>query len=733
MLKIIKEAFLQKGHFISNKELVDINNAFRIIQYKNKEYIVKRTSLRNGENEVKNAEKAYSIIGDNCIVNNIRICVVVPKLITDKKCAFLVSEFYGYTMQSKLYLNRIDDINLGQVLSIQKMLYEKGILHRGFLPRNLILKDNIMYFIDWEDTIFFGDSLVENNILCETNFVLNWTYFFPNVDLKYYYKNNSVCKWKEPELIEYELLLSNILDFNVDCISDCRNEIENLVLFAEHPISCQTSVFPNDLAHLISDVYNVWIDVFFDLIAYSLRQKYENVFLNMSYLIDQYIRDNFIDLEKTRRNVLIVLVMMAENIELYNLESVKTIDELLLIAKNQSYWEKYIDVRHVFDLKKALENIILQLVSKCIGKSISGNKKEINNIVNAICNYFFSNNMQQILYINENFMIYRNVAKYYIPGMWSVCLTDTLLNTCAIESICSAIQSIRVLLWENGIRIISLYNENYDLNRFEFSFIPLHISVLTSLNIDLDEYQPYISEYLSAFPYSENYNLFENKLCKLLLKNIEEIISSLKKQNVYDDNEAKNVSFLKFGKISTPIEVDELSELPSLPFDQKFFVCIGGNKKYICFQDDKKLSRSNFFAKYKHYLPNCLRTIECNNVQMRQDATYPVAGFMIVSPCKDYQNLSCMSYSSFCDCIKIAIKIKETLEKEELVEYVNIYYDEHYKKPATAHFWVLPVFKGVKKPRMIDGTIWEYLEMYDYSNQKELIEEYLEKIEKEFR
>lgn len=217
--------------------MIDVNNTFRIIEYCNELYILKRTSFTKGKKEVENAKRAFECIGEDCIVSNLNIHVVVPKIFNDEDCMYLVTKYYGYTMQSNLYVNIKTDVSLSTILQIQKMMYEKGILHRGFLPRNLILKDRDLYLIDWEDAIFFDSDNVENNLLCETNFVINWAYFFPNDCLTKCYLDNALnTNWNEPKLIDYENTLCSILDFNAENIADCRKRIKKFVAFAEQPL-----------------------------------------------------------------------------------------------------------------------------------------------------------------------------------------------------------------------------------------------------------------------------------------------------------------------------------------------------------------------------------------------------------------------------------------------------------------------------------------------------------------
>ena len=65
-----------------------------------------------------------------------------------------------------------------------------------------------------------------------------------------------------------------------------------------------------------------------------------------------------------------------------------------------------------------------------------------------------------------------------------------------------------------------------------------------------------------------------------------------------------------------------------------------------------------------------------------------------------------------------------------IIEFLSIvwriYYDEHYKKPSSTHFWVLPIYADVIKENNVNATIlskdiWEYQELFVFNKTKEEI------------
>lgn len=174
-------------------------------------------------------------------------------------------------------------------------------------------------------------------------------------------------------------------------------------------------------------------------------------------------------------------------------------------------------------------------------------------------------------------------------------------------------------------------------------------------------------------------------------------------------------------------EISKLDQIPEAPNGKRYFVCIGGSKNYQCFLADKTLSRAEFMNSYGEEIPFFLRTMyENENIQVRLDSTYAVPGFCIISPRGNYRTVADLPQHIYRDCIRMAINITKFLYQMPDVEYVYFYYDEHYEKPASAHFWVLPVYashlKNVLIPGIEDMSVWEYMESFDYQTEAKHIQ-----------
>jgi hypothetical protein len=54
-------------------------------------------------------------------------------------------------------------------------LNKLSILHRGFLPRNTIIKNNKIYLIDWEDVVL-SKNIVNKLLQYKTSILVGWRY-----------------------------------------------------------------------------------------------------------------------------------------------------------------------------------------------------------------------------------------------------------------------------------------------------------------------------------------------------------------------------------------------------------------------------------------------------------------------------------------------------------------------------------------------------------------------------
>ena len=182
-------------------------------------------------------------------------------------------------------------------------------------------------------------------------------------------------------------------------------------------------------------------------------------------------------------------------------------------------------------------------------------------------------------------------------------------------------------------------------------------------------------------------------------------------------------------KIGKKIEVYSLSELPKFQEDLKYFACIGGNKNFECFLESNKLSRANFMKKYLDKLDEChIPIYEDEDIIVRQDAQIAIPGFYIVATQNIYKNITQMEIDMYQRCLYFVSLVRQKLKDNFGIERVYMYYDEHYKKPSSTHFWVMPIYEKVVKENNLNATIltndiWRYQELFEFCKTKDAIYE----------
>ena len=284
MSSIIKHVFRNKKYkFYLNSELIDVNNRFRIFKYQNKNYIVKKTAKVDGNIEIEYAKLAEKILDDEKI-DDYTIKIVKPEIYNIGKYGYILTEYMGNSLQEYNYcsINK-PNISADTIFKIITFFLKKGVLYRGFLPRNTIIKDKIIYLLDWEDAIFDPNAISKVNLLWKTNFILNWSYYYEYDVLEKYVNKYHILSNNEPPLLKYEEKFKKITNLNYDVVT-LREFILKTVIESEQKINDDTNDFvipPNDMAHLVSDLFNSDIDVLFDISSSVLRRKSEKKYIEL--------------------------------------------------------------------------------------------------------------------------------------------------------------------------------------------------------------------------------------------------------------------------------------------------------------------------------------------------------------------------------------------------------------------------------------------------------------------
>lgn len=178
-------------------------------------------------------------------------------------------------------------------------------------------------------------------------------------------------------------------------------------------------------------------------------------------------------------------------------------------------------------------------------------------------------------------------------------------------------------------------------------------------------------------------------------------------------------------------DVKDLSELPELPKEFRYFDFIGGSKELRCFVAPKDMPRSKFIEVNEALLDECLRPIYKNcGICVKQDASFALPGFYIVSPLEHYRSLDEIDQVMYLRLFFIIREIRKGMRETLAIQRVHIYYEEKMSKSSNVHYWILPIEEpdiqqralsittATRSSLIYDLQVRNYLNQFMYSEQK---------------
>ena len=277
----ILEAYNNSDYnFFHNSELIDVENRFRIFEYNDINYIVKTMSKEKGVAEFNNSIKCAQLLNGKKI-NNYHIKVITSKLYKVDDLYYIATEYKGNTLQECLYTDNASDFTIQYLKEMIKIFSNLGIEYNGLCPRNMVVSknENKIYLFDFENTKFF-ERIEYYNMLYRTNILVNWSYFYNQNDLLILLNSLQNGNISEPKLNSYEKNYKIMIGFSENDY-ELRKNIMNVVLNAEKRIDksdLDYCLLPIDMASVISDLFEINMDVIMDMTFYLIRKYDENLY-----------------------------------------------------------------------------------------------------------------------------------------------------------------------------------------------------------------------------------------------------------------------------------------------------------------------------------------------------------------------------------------------------------------------------------------------------------------------
>lgn len=351
-------------YFYGSCWFIDVKKRFRIFEYKHHNYVVKEVSEKKANLEITNSRIAHEKLEGKVIGTKI-IRIVIPKKIVlpgENRRFFLISEYLGPDLNEDSYTNAASKLSLEDCLAMIWLLIQNGIAYRGYLPKNIVVKDGILSLFDWEDASFVNSSLPSSfDHLWRTQFLLNWSNLFNRIDLDKGLNKIEGIKFPpaEPILLGYEKAFKEIANLKASN-AILRSEIDRIVFSAEKPLTSKHdhfSIHPYDMGCLVADIFSDEVDVLYDILSYVFRFYDEQRFCHhvevMTHLLIEYHRTSGVEAihnVSIQYYFLIPILMMLDeplsNEEYEEILSTESLSELIAkicqLTSNQSVTKYYL-------------------------------------------------------------------------------------------------------------------------------------------------------------------------------------------------------------------------------------------------------------------------------------------------------------------------------------------------------------------------------------------------------
>jgi diadenosine tetraphosphate (Ap4A) HIT family hydrolase len=170
------------------------------------------------------------------------------------------------------------------------------------------------------------------------------------------------------------------------------------------------------------------------------------------------------------------------------------------------------------------------------------------------------------------------------------------------------------------------------------------------------------------------------------------------------------------------IDVDKFDELPKPKPGTRFLDFLGGTKSLRCFVVPEELPRGLFLEENESLLDRCLHPIYKNKgICVRQDPSYPVPGFYIVSTSAHFNSIDHVDPVLNLRIFFTIHTIRKAMRNVLGFNHVNIIYQEKLHKSSDVHYWLLPMHDLTPSQRILNTDLQSYLNSFNFHQEKSYI------------
>lgn len=174
-------------------------------------------------------------------------------------------------------------------------------------------------------------------------------------------------------------------------------------------------------------------------------------------------------------------------------------------------------------------------------------------------------------------------------------------------------------------------------------------------------------------------------------------------------------------------DTDDKKSLTTPPQGMRYLDFLGGTRRLRCYLVPEDMPRFTFMDEHADLLdPVLLPIFDTDRVTVRQDTTYALPGFYIVSLRQHFRSLDAMDAETFMLMNKTIFHTRQGMRDKLGIEHIHLHYEEKPSASANVHIWMMPV----DFDRFGNGTLLmnldlrAYLTSFVFAKEREKMLEY---------
>lgn len=169
------------------------------------------------------------------------------------------------------------------------------------------------------------------------------------------------------------------------------------------------------------------------------------------------------------------------------------------------------------------------------------------------------------------------------------------------------------------------------------------------------------------------------------------------------------------------VDVNDRSEIPQAPSGWRYLDFLGGSTGLRAYLVPEGLPRLDFVREHAALLDPVLAPIyECEGISVRQDASYALPGFYILSFDRHYRSLDEIDTVTHLRSTFLIREVRLAMREAIDVQYVHIHYEEKPSESCNVHYWLMPVRDPDtnESPPITRLNIKEYLRRFKFPEER---------------